>query len=96
MHNMVHLCGWRLGLDKPLSGVRHTDIACMRTFVERVGPCLHPNTCMGVQLIPKLAPNILCHFKPHGGWPTGDVPLGDLSCPAIVSFIAQAYKIIPI
>jgi hypothetical protein len=51
---------------------------------------------MGVQLIPKLAPNILYHFKPHGGWPTGDAPLGDLSCPAIVSFIAQAYKIIPI
>jgi hypothetical protein len=94
--DMVHLYGWRLGLDKLFSSSLGADIAYMRTFLARAAPCLHSGTYMGTELIPELAPNMLQHFKSHGGWPTGDSPMKDFARSEISSFIAQTYEVIPI
>jgi hypothetical protein len=68
----------------------------MHAFLERVAPCLHPGTYMGVQLRPEVAPNIAFHFKSLGGWPAGKHPVQDFTRSEIVSFVAQTYETISI
>jgi hypothetical protein len=94
--DMRYLFGWRLMLDRMLSGILDTDIIFLRLVLTRPATCLHADTYMGVKLPPELSPNMYHHFRVQGGWPTADNPLFDFIRPELVSFIGQRYEIIPI
>jgi hypothetical protein len=94
--DMRYLFGWRLLLDKMLSGILDMDITFLRLFLTRASMCLHAGTYMGSKLPPELSPNMYHHFRVQGGWPTEDNPLSDFLRPELVSFIGQRYEVIPI
>jgi hypothetical protein len=94
--DMRYLYGWRLFIDKLLSGILDADSRFFRLFLSRAASCLHSGTYVGVELLPELTPNMCLHFISAGGWPTGNAPFHDFCRPEITSSIAQRYNSIAI
>jgi hypothetical protein len=65
--DMGYLYGWRLFIDKLLSGIIDADIRFFCIFLTRAASCLHSGTYVGVELLPELTPNMCLHFISAGG-----------------------------
>lgn len=95
--DMRYLHGWRILVDRILSGAASHDISFFRLFLSRASACLHSGADIGTELLPELTPCTAIHFKIHGGWPSNTPdPLVGFARPELSSPIAQGYDIISI
>jgi len=71
--NMRELLCWRLLQDSALSVGSPTQAKYILRLQDRAVPILNASTAYhGGSVSPSMCANFLYHFRPHGGWPTGD------------------------